>query len=132
MINARAQGTAVEAEFAARMARIRTRVVLKFADRFEQTEVALLQMIGDGSGAAVAVAFAYRWFHDISGIFPTIGFEETGRRARSCASILVSPFRAQRGLLPDELELLTNGLEFLRIAALNETHSTAPSQRSAP
>ena len=131
MIKARTQDTAVEAEFAARIARIRARVVLKFAGGIQQTDAALLQMIGDGSGAALAVASAYRWLHDISGIFPTIGFEETGRQARSCASILVSPFRAQRGLLSHELKLLTNGLESLRIVALNETHSTALSRRSA-
>jgi hypothetical protein len=131
MVKARAQGTAVEAEFAARIDRIRARVALKLVDRIQQTDAALSQMIGNGSDAVAAVASAYRWFHDISGIGPTIGFEVTGRQARSCASILVSPFRAQRGLLRGELELLTIGLESLRIAALNETHSTGLNQRSA-
>ena len=122
MIEARTHGTVVEAEFAARIDKIRARVALKLADRIQQTDVALSQMIGNGSDAVAAVASAYRWFHDISGVGPTIGFELTGRQAQSCASILLSPFRAQRGLLPDELKLLTNGLESLRIAALNETH----------
>jgi hypothetical protein len=122
MIEARTHGTVVEAEFAARIDKIRARVALKLADRIQQTDAALSQMIGNGSDAVAAVASAYRWFHDISGVGPTIGFELTGRQARSCASILLSPFRAQRGLLPDELKLLTNGLESLRIAALNETH----------
>jgi hypothetical protein len=131
MIKAHAQGTAVEAEFAARIDKIRARVSLKLADRIQQTDAALPQMTGDGDDAVAAVASAYRWFHDISGIGPTIGFEATGRQARLCASILVTPFRAQRGLSPDELELLTSGLESLRIAALNETHSTGSNQRSA-
>jgi hypothetical protein len=122
MIEAHTHGTVVEAEFAARIDKIRARVALKLADRIQQTDAALSQMIGNGSDAVAAVASAYRWFHDISGVGPTIGFELTGRQARSCASILLSPFRAQRGLLPDELKLLTSGLESLRIAALNETH----------
>jgi hypothetical protein len=124
MVEARAQGTGVEAEFAARIDRVRARFGLKFAGKIQQTDAALSQMIGNGSDAVAAVASAYRWFHDISGIGPTIGFEVTGRQAQSCASILVTPFRAQRGLSPEELELLTRGLESLRIAALQETHST--------
>jgi hypothetical protein len=122
MIEARMHGTVVEAEFAARIDKIRSRVALKLADRIQQTDAALSQMIGNGSDAVAAVVSAYRWLHDISGVGPTIGFELTGRQARLCADILVGPFRAQRGLLPDELELLTTGLESLRIAALNETH----------
>jgi hypothetical protein len=132
MIEARAQGTSVEAEFAARIDKVRARFALKLADRIQQTDAALALMTGDGSDAVAAVSSAYRWVHDITGIGPTIGFDQTGRQARSCASILVNPFRAQRGLSPDELELLTSGLESLRIAALQETHSTPSNQRSPP
>jgi hypothetical protein len=131
MVDARAQGTGVEAEFAARIDKVRARFALKLAGRIQQTDAALSLMTGDGSDAVAAVASAYRWVHDITGIGPTIGFEETGRQARSCASVLVHPFRAQRGLSSEELELLTSGLESLRIAALQETHSAALNQRSA-
>jgi hypothetical protein len=132
MVKPRAQATGVEAEFAARIDKVRARFALKLADKIQQTDTALALMTGDGNDAVAAVASAYRWVHDITGIGPTIGFEETGRQARSCAAILVNPFRAQRGLSPDELALLTDGLESLRIAALQETHSTAINQGSAP
>ena len=132
MINARPQATAVETELAARLDSIRARVALKLADRIQQTEAALSQMTGNGVDAVAAVASAYRWFHDLSGIGPTIGFEITGKQARTCTGILVDPFRAQRGLSSDELESLTGGLESLRIAALNEMHSTGSYRRAAP
>jgi hypothetical protein len=132
MIESHAQTTAAEEEFVARIDRIRARVALKLADGIQQTDAALPRMNGNGSDAIAAVASAYRWFHDISGIGPTIGFEATGRQARLCTNIMVSAFRAGRGLSPDELELLTSGLETFRIAALNETHSTGLNQRSAP
>ena len=132
MIEIRAQTAARGSIFAQRIDRIRARVARKLADGIQQTDVALLQMTGGGSDAVAAVVTAYRWFHDISGIGPTLGFEATGQRARSCADILLGPFRAQRGLSSDELELLTSGLESLRIAALQETHSTGLNQGLAP
>jgi hypothetical protein len=131
MIEARGSPTVIETEFAARVDRIRARVALKLADKIQQTEAALSRMAGDGSDAVDAVATAYRWFHDISGIGPIVGFEATGRLARSCATILVRSFQARRGLSPEELALLTSGLESLRIAALRETHSSNSIQGSA-
>jgi hypothetical protein len=124
MIETRILPTPIEAAFTVRLDKIRARVALKLADKIQQTDVALPQMTGSGAEAVDAVATAYRWFHDISGIGPTIGFEATGRQARSCADVLVGPFRARRGLSKDELGLLTSSLESLRIAALHETHST--------
>jgi hypothetical protein len=126
-----AQCPAVEAEFAARIEKIRTRFVLKFADRVEQIRAALSQMTGDGSDAANAVASSYHWFHEICGISSTIGFEATGLQAQSCASILLGAFRAQRGLSPDEAKSLTGGLESFRIAAQHEMQSILPGRRSA-
>jgi hypothetical protein len=122
MNETRAKTTGIEAQFASRIDMIRARFVLKLADRIQQTDAALSQMADGGSRAVDAVATAYRWFHDVSGIGPTFGFEATGREARSCADILLDPFRTRRGLSPDELASLTNGLETVRIAALRETH----------
>jgi hypothetical protein len=124
MIGTRILPTPIEAAFAVRLDKIRARVARKLADKIQQTDVALPRMTGIGSEAVDAVATAYRWFHDLSGIGPTIGFEATGQRARTCADVLAGPFRAGRGLSNDELELLTSSLESLRIAALHETHST--------
>jgi hypothetical protein len=132
MVETRAKITDAEAQLTARIDRIRARVALKLADRIQQTDAALAQMTGNGSDAVNAVATAYRWFHDVSGIGPTLGFEATGRQARTCADILVDPFRARRGLSANEVTLLTDGLGSLRIAALNETGSAEPNRRSAP
>jgi hypothetical protein len=117
------QGPAVEAQFEARIDGVRVRFALKLADRIQQTAAALPRMIENGSGAEDLVANAYRWFHDVSGIAPTVGFEATGQSARSCDAVLVGPYRAQRGLSAAELALLTEGLESLRDTAQAETQA---------
>jgi hypothetical protein len=132
MIETRTQASAVETEFVARIDRIRLRVVSKLAEKIREIDATMSFMAGDGDGAADAVASAYRWFHDVSGIGPIVGFEATGQHARLCAAVLIGSFRAQRGLSPDELALLTSGFETFRIAALNETHFTRINQRSVP
>jgi hypothetical protein len=132
MNEAHAKTTSIEAQFASRIDMIRARFALKLADRIQQTDAALSQMADGRSHAVDAVATAYRWFHDVSGIGPTLGFETTGREARNCADILVNPFRTRRGLSPDELASLTHGLESVRIAALRETHPIESIHRTAP
>jgi len=131
MTNARAQATTTEAAFAGRIDVIRARFALKLADKIQQTDAALAQMAGDGSEAVDAVATAYRWFHDTGGIGQVVGFGATGLQAQACATILVGPFRAQRGLSVHELALLTSGLESLRTIALGETHSSKSIQGPA-
>jgi hypothetical protein len=132
MTDPRAQSTAIEAQFAARIDGIRARFALKLARNIQQTDAALRQMTGGGNDAVDAVATAYRWFHDAIGICATIGFDATGRLARSCSAILVEPFRTRRGLSPDELAQLTESLEFLRIAALAETAAPESTQGLVP
>jgi hypothetical protein len=132
MNEARTQSTAIEVQFAARIDGIRARFALKLANNIQQTDAALRQMAGDGSGAVNAVATAYRWLHDAVGVCATIGFEATGQCARSCDAVLVEPFRAQRGLSQDELALLTENLESLRFTALTETIITESNQGSKP
>ena len=80
-------------------------------------------MTGDGCDAVDAVTAAYREFHDVCGIAPTIGFTVTGLLARHCDAILVAPFRDQRALSENELALLTEKIEALRIGALAEMQS---------
>ena len=132
MTEARAQATAVETEFAARIDRIRARVALKLADKIPEIDATMSLMTGDGDAAVDAVASAYRWLHDVTGIGSIIGFEATGRHARSCAAVLVSAFHAQRCLSSDELALLVGGFETFRIVALSETHFTELSRRPVP
>jgi hypothetical protein len=129
MIETRTHDSAVETEFVARIDTIRLRVVLKLAEKIREIDATMSIMAGDGDDAVDAVASAYRWFHDVSGIGPIVGFEATGQHARLCAAVLIGSFRAQRGLSPDELALLTSGFENFRIVALNETHFTKINQR---
>lgn len=114
-----------EVQFATRIDAIRARFAVKLADKIQQTDAAIAHMAGDPSH----VSTAYRWFHDVSGIGPTLGFQATGLAARACADILLGPFRARRGLSPEELASLTTGLEAVRIAALRESHSTEPDRK---
>jgi hypothetical protein len=132
MIDSRTKSTAVEAKFAARIDGIRARFALKLAHNIQQTDAALIHMAQEDDEAVSAVATAYRWFHDATGMCSTIGFEATGQLARSRDAILIGPFRAQRGLSPDELALLRQALESFRITALAETAATESNQGSAP
>jgi hypothetical protein len=123
MPKTQAQGTAAETQFEARIDGVRTRFASKLADNIQQTTAALPRMTENGSGAAAVVENAYRWFHDISGIASTIGFDATGQSARSCDAILAGPYRSQRGLSAAELVQLTESLEALRVTAQAEIHA---------
>jgi hypothetical protein len=117
------QEAGAEANFAERLAKLRTRFASKLFTRIAQANDALARMTGDGGDAVNVVADAYREFHDVCGIAPTIGFETTGRLARQCDAILVAPFREHRGLSENELVLLTEKIEALWIGALTEMQS---------
>jgi HPt (histidine-containing phosphotransfer) domain-containing protein len=123
MPKAQAQGTAAETKFETRIDGVRIRFAATLADKIQQTTAALPRMTEDGSGAATVVENAYRWFHNISGIAPTIGFEATGQSARSCEEIVAGPYRSQRGLSTAELVQLTESLEALRVVAQAEIHA---------
>lgn len=112
--------TAAEANFAGRMAKLRARFASKLSVRIAEANGLLPRMTGCDREAVDAVAAAYRAFHDICGIAPTIGFAATGQLARQCDAILVEPFRDQHGLSENELALLTEKIEALRIGALTE------------
>jgi len=112
-------------QFAERMALIRARFIGRLPGKIEATDAALPMLAGDGKTAAEAVATIYRRFHELCGIGPTIGFNETGKVARTLVDgVLVKPFKAQRGLSAEELAKLKRGLESFRAAALNEMQST--------
>jgi hypothetical protein len=112
-------------QFTERIAKVRARFAANLADKIRQTDAALPHLAGDGSAAVDAVATAYRRFHDMCGVGSTLGFEATGRVARTLDAILIGPFRDRRGLSEGELVRLTEGLESLRIVARTETESMA-------
>jgi hypothetical protein len=112
--------TLADIQFAERIAKIRARFVSKLADKIQAAHAALVPLAGEGSAAIEAVSVTYRQFHDMSGISSTIGFDATGQVAKTLDALLLGPFRDQRGLRPDELIRLKEGLHALQIAALTE------------
>jgi hypothetical protein len=117
MAGASVKAAANEGQFEARIEGIRKRFAAKFAVRMQQTVADLSRMSGEGAVPADIVANAYHWLHEICGIASTIGFQATGLSARSCDTLLVGPYRAQRGLSATELVQLAEGLESLRLTA---------------
>ena len=120
MSEASVQGAANERQFEARIDVARKRFAARFAARMQETAAELSRMTGDGAASADIVANAYRRLHEICGIASAIGFEATGRSARSCDTLLAGPYRAQRGLSAAELAQLTELLDSLRLAAQAE------------
>jgi hypothetical protein len=112
-------------QFADRMGLIRKRFSARLPKKIDETEAAFPSLAGEGRDAATAVATVYRRFHEVCGIGPTVGFNEVGRIARLLVDgVLVKPFRAERGLTPDELGKLKEGLAAFRDAARIEMHTS--------
>jgi hypothetical protein len=120
MAGASVQAATNEGQFEARIEVIRNRFAAKFAVRMQQTDADLPRMTGEGAAPADIVANAYHWLHEICGIASTIGLQSTGLSARSCDTLLVGPYRAQRGLSAAELAQLAERLESLRLTAQAE------------
>jgi hypothetical protein len=112
--------TLAETQFKARVAKVRVRFISKLADTVRAVDAAFAHLVGDGDDAVATVAATYRRFHDIAGIGATIGFDATGRVARTLDALLARPFRDRRGLRDDELAELKEGLGALQMAVLME------------
>ncbi|MGP9810394.1 hypothetical protein ACTZWT_02660 [Rhodopseudomonas sp. NSM] len=98
---------------------------MKLDDRIKCIDGSFEAMPSHLKDSAAAVAQAYRHIHDICGVASTVGLATTGLAARSLDSLLIDPFRAQRGLTGDELAQLKVGLTALRTAALADiSHET--------
>ncbi len=112
--------TSTETQFEERIAKVRVRFISKLADTVLTVDAAFPHLTGDGDDAIKAVASTYRRFHDMAGISSTIGFDATGRVARTLDALLAGPFRERRGLRDDELAELKEGLGALQMAVLME------------
>ncbi|WP_322516090.1 Hpt domain-containing protein [Rhodopseudomonas palustris] len=124
MASSQAQ-VAQDAEFTRRLAKIRARFISKLDDTIRSIDDASKSMSCDLKDSAAVVARAYRQIHDVCGIASTVGLIAAGLSARALDSLLVDPFRAQRGLTDDELTQLKDGLTALRSAALADiSHET--------
>ena len=108
-------------QFAERLAIIRKRFAAKLVTRISDTEAALPTLVGDAPGVAEAVATTHRCIHELCGIGPTVGFDQTGRAARTVERILLEPSRIGRGLTAAEVDGVRTGLDALRAAARGDS-----------
>jgi hypothetical protein len=109
--------------FTERLARVRERFVAALEGRIEDTFAAIPDLSGETAAVIETVAETYRRIHGIVGIGPTVGFAGTGRAARDLESILLRPYRAERGLTTAEIASFKQALHTLRQAATSELQS---------
>jgi hypothetical protein len=107
-------------DFAERLASVRKRFASKLEGRIADIGTGLPELAGTGAEVAKAVYTVHRKVHDLCGIGPTLGFNETGKAARVCERILLQPSRGERGLTEQEMAHLKEGLVTLRAVALAE------------
>lgn len=107
-------------EFAQRLAVVRKRFAAKLAARIRDTEAALPILDQDGRTGVEALDATHRCIHELCGIGPTVGFEDTGRTARVLERILLEPVRVGRALSRAEVDDVRSGIDALRAAAQAE------------
>ncbi len=109
--------------FKERLAVVRKRFAMTLECKITDTCAALPKLAGTGPAVEDAVAESYRRIHGICGVGPAVGFVVTGRAARDVEDVLITPFRAKRGLTPNELTHLEKRLAALQAAAKHELSS---------
>jgi chemotaxis protein histidine kinase CheA len=107
-------------EFAERLAKIRQRFVSSLPSKIDETYAALPHLAGDDVSVVPTVLETYRRIHGISGIGLTVGFVKTGQAARDLETVLLPPYREQRGLAANELDDFKKALDALQEAAHRE------------
>jgi hypothetical protein len=110
--------------FAEKLAAVRKRFAANLPGRLAEIDAAVPDLTGAGSDIGVKVYETHRKVHDLCGLGPTLGFDATGKAARTCERVLLQPSRGQRGLTEQELAQLKEGLAALRTAASNDMQST--------
>jgi hypothetical protein len=111
--------------FSQRLSKVRARFVANVERKIEALDDALPQLCGDGNGIAERLAAAHRSVHALCAVGPTIGFESTGRAARTVERILRQSLKAKRGLTDLELANVRAGLMELRAAAQADAQMAA-------
>lgn len=110
--------------FTERLARVRQRFVTTLESKIADTFADLPRLSGDGAEVASRLEQTYRRIHGIVGIGPTVGFAGTGKAAKTVENLLLGPHRAARGLVPPEIDALTDALQGLREIAQQELQTT--------
>jgi hypothetical protein len=113
-------GPVPDDRFKERLAVVRKRFAMSLEGKITDTCAALPKLAGTGADADDVVAESYRRIHGICGVGPAVGFVATGRAARDVEDVLITPFRAKRGLTPHELGHLEVRLAALLAAARQE------------
>jgi HPt (histidine-containing phosphotransfer) domain-containing protein len=111
-------------EFAERLAKVRQRFISSLATKIDETYAALPYLAGDDVAVVPTVSETYRRIHGISGIGRSVGFVNTGQAARDLETVLLSPYREQRGLAANELDDFKKALDALHEAAHRELLQT--------
>ena len=70
-------------DFIAKVARVRERFASTLPGKIADSFAALEKMANDGDDAIETVITTHRRLHEMCGIAPTLGFEATGKAARS-------------------------------------------------
>ena len=110
-----------EKAYMERISTIRSRFSLRIADEIRTTVAVADYLTSPEAEVIEEIATIYRRFHSVCGIGATIGFDATGRAARTLDAILVGPFRDRRHLTPDEVKQLKEGLDVLWTIARTES-----------
>ena len=109
--------------FEERLAKVRHRFASTLQGKIEDIYTDLPRLSGENRNIDAIEAF-YRRVHGICGIGPTVGFVQTGRRARDAEAVLLEAYRAHRPLTAIEAADFRKKLHVLREAAKAELQTT--------
>ncbi len=107
-------------DFNEKVARVRARFATSLPGKIADSFADLKQMSDGSSDSIDTVITAYRRLHEMCGIAPTLGFEATGKAARSTKAAIREAAKAKRAATPSEIAALRTELEQLRTAASGE------------
>ena len=107
-------------DFTTKVARVRERFASTLPGKIADSFAALEKMANDGGDAIETVINTHRRLHEMCGIAPTLGFEATGKAARSTETAIREAAKAKRAITPLEIAALKTELERLRVAATDE------------
>ena len=113
--------------YSERLAKVHQRFAQTLTHKIEDTYAALPSL---SSGVLDTVDETYRRIHAICGLAATVGFPSTGAAASALEGLLLTPYRARRGLTGDEMARLREALSALSVAARLELASAGGAGRA--
>ena len=116
-------------DFNEKVAQVRARFATSLPGKIADSFADLKQMSDGSSDSIDTVITAYRRLHEMCGIAPTLGFEATGKAARSTEAVIREAAKAKRTATPGEIAALRTELEQLRTAAFGELQEFSQQRR---